>query len=46
MKMRLADDSALRMRLGEAGRAFVERNYRWQDNIGLMERLYEDVVLR
>lgn len=42
--VRLANDRALRLRLGEAGRAFVERNYRWQDNIALMERLYEDVL--
>jgi glycosyltransferase involved in cell wall biosynthesis len=41
--VQLAGDGALRLRLGEAGRAFVERNYRWQDNIALMERLYEDV---
>jgi L-malate glycosyltransferase len=42
--LRLHGDGELRTRLGQAGRAFVERNYRWQDNIALMERLYEEVV--
>jgi glycosyltransferase involved in cell wall biosynthesis len=41
---RLAADAALRRTLGAAGRAFVERNYRWQDNAALMERLYEEMV--
>ena len=40
---RLAD-AALRSRMGDAGRSFVERNYRWQDNAALMERLYEEMV--
>ena len=30
--------------IGAAGRAFVEREYRWQDNAALMERLYEEMV--
>jgi glycosyltransferase involved in cell wall biosynthesis len=34
---RLAGDAALRR---SAGRAFVEKEYRWQDNAALMERLY------
>jgi phosphatidylinositol alpha-1,6-mannosyltransferase len=37
----LAADGALRERMGDAGRAFVEREYRWRDNAALMERLYE-----
>ncbi|HYM14416.1 MAG TPA: glycosyltransferase [Dehalococcoidia bacterium] len=41
---RLADDAALRRRMGAAGRAYVEHNYRWQDNAALMERLYEEMV--
>ncbi len=41
---RLAGDAALRARMGAAGRAFIERHYRWQDNAALMERLYEEVV--
>ena len=36
--------AALRSRMGDAGRAFVERNYRWQDNAALMERLYGQMV--
>jgi glycosyltransferase involved in cell wall biosynthesis len=43
---RLAGDAELRRALGVAGRAFVERNYRWRDNAALMERLYEDVTSR
>ena len=43
---RLAGDAALRRGMGDAGRAFVERNYRWQDNAALMERLYEHMVGR
>ncbi len=41
---RLAADSALRERMGAAGRAFVERHYDWRDNARLMERLYDDMV--
>ena len=41
---RLAADASLRERMGDAGRAFVEREYRWQDNVALMERLYERAV--
>ena len=37
----LAKDAPLRARMGSAGRAFVEREYRWQDNAALMERLYD-----
>jgi glycosyltransferase involved in cell wall biosynthesis len=41
---RLASDAALRDAMGRAGRAFVERNYRWQDNAALMERLYAEMA--
>jgi len=41
---RLVRDAELRRRMGCAGRAFVERNYRWQDNTALMERLYEEMT--
>lgn len=41
---RLAGDAALRRALGAAGRAYVERAYRWQDNVELMERLYADMT--
>jgi glycosyltransferase involved in cell wall biosynthesis len=38
---RLAGDAAMRARMGDAGRALVEREYGWRDNAALMERLYE-----
>jgi glycosyltransferase involved in cell wall biosynthesis len=41
---RVARDATLRRTLGVAGRAFVEANYRWQDNAALMERLYAEMV--
>jgi glycosyltransferase involved in cell wall biosynthesis len=41
---RLARDGALRGRMGDAGRAFVEANYRWADNAALMERLYAEMT--
>jgi glycosyltransferase involved in cell wall biosynthesis len=40
----LAAQPELRARMGAAGRTFVEREYRWQDNAALMERLYADMV--
>ena len=43
---RLAGDAELRRTMGAAGRAFVERNYRWQDNAALMERLYDEMIAR
>ncbi len=42
---RLAADREVRLRMGAAGRAFIERHYRWQDNAALMERLYADMVV-
>lgn len=41
---RLAGDAALRRAMGAAGRAFVEREYRWQHNAALMERLYAEMT--
>jgi glycosyltransferase involved in cell wall biosynthesis len=41
---RLASDPGLRARMGAAGRAYVERHYRWRDNARLMERLYDNVL--
>ncbi|HEY8171601.1 MAG TPA: glycosyltransferase family 4 protein, partial [Dehalococcoidia bacterium] len=41
---RLAGDAELRATMGSAGRRYVERNYRWQDNVRLMESLYESVT--
>jgi len=40
----LAADGAVRRTMGAAGRAFVERNYRWQDNARLMETLYAEMT--
>ena len=41
---RLIADAQLRQTMGAAGRAFVERHYRWQDNAALMERLYDEMT--
>jgi glycosyltransferase involved in cell wall biosynthesis len=38
---RLASDSDLRRRLGQAGRAFVAEHYSWEDNTAQMEAIYE-----
>jgi glycosyltransferase involved in cell wall biosynthesis len=42
---RLAEDSGLRARMGEAGRAFVVEEYRWEDNARLMETLYDQLTV-
>ena len=42
----LAADPGLRRRMGVAGRAFVQREYRWQDNARLMEDLYAEMVAK
>jgi glycosyltransferase involved in cell wall biosynthesis len=41
---KLAVDRGLRRRMGVAGRAFVEKEYRWQDNARLMEVLYDEMM--
>ena len=41
---RLAGDATLRRSMGVAGRAYVEREYRWADNAALMERLYDEMT--
>ncbi len=41
---RLATDATLRRAMGVAGRAYVVREYRWQDNAALMERLYAEMT--
>jgi glycosyltransferase involved in cell wall biosynthesis len=43
---RLAVDAPLRARMGDAGRAYVEREYRWQDNAALMDALYDEMLGR
>ncbi len=40
----LVADPDLRRLMGVAGRAFVQREYRWQDNARLMEELYAKMV--
>jgi phosphatidylinositol alpha-1,6-mannosyltransferase len=41
---RLLADAPLRAAMGAAGRAWVEKEYRWQDNARLMEQLYEELT--
>jgi glycosyltransferase involved in cell wall biosynthesis len=41
---RLVEDAALRARQGEAGRARLSRDYRWEDKLELVGRVYEEVV--
>jgi glycosyltransferase involved in cell wall biosynthesis len=38
---RLLADSALRARMGQAGRQFALEHYRWEDNAKLMEEIYK-----
>ena len=40
----LVANPALRRRMGEAGRAYVTREYRWEDNARLMEALYDEMT--
>ena len=40
----LLDDGELSVKLGTAGRAFVQEHYRWQDNAEQMERLYQKLL--
>jgi glycosyltransferase involved in cell wall biosynthesis len=42
--LRLAGDAALRHRLGEAGRARVQRHYEWRRCVDRMCVLYEGLV--
>lgn len=41
---RLAADAELRRRMGTAGRAYVAKEYRWEDNARLMENLYAEMT--
>jgi glycosyltransferase involved in cell wall biosynthesis len=41
---RLVTDTALRQKLGDAGRHYVVENYRWEDCVSRMIELYEEVV--
>ncbi len=40
----LVADAALRRRMGEAGRAFVQTHYDWHVNASEMQRLYQAIV--
>ena len=42
----LADDPALRLRLGEGGRAFALRELQWSKNVGAVVDLYADIRSR
>lgn len=41
---RLLDDSALRARLGAAGRTYVERHHSWSAAGHILERVYDEVL--
>jgi glycosyltransferase involved in cell wall biosynthesis len=41
---RLIDDRELRRRLGEAGRARLPRDYRWDDKLALVRRVYAERI--
>ncbi len=41
---RLAGDASLRASMGQAGRAFVQERYRWEENTAQMERLYKHLM--
>jgi glycosyltransferase involved in cell wall biosynthesis len=42
--VRLADDSALRQRLGAAGRERIERDFDWERKVDAMVAIYRDAV--
>ena len=44
--VRLCRDEGLRMRLGGAGRAFVERSYGWERAGELLSNLHDELVER
>lgn len=41
---RLVKDAMLRQRLGHAGRSRLPHEFRWQDKLGLVSQVYEDVT--
>lgn len=41
---RLVEDEGLRKRLGEAGRARLPHDYRWDDKLKLVRRVYQECV--
>jgi glycosyltransferase involved in cell wall biosynthesis len=42
--VKLITDPELRMKMGRAGREYVERNYCWQDNVAAMINLYREML--
>jgi glycosyltransferase involved in cell wall biosynthesis len=40
----LVEDAALRGKLGQAGRERLPREFRWQDKLELVERVYREIV--
>ena len=42
--IKLIESPKLRLRMGLAGRAYVEETYRWEDNVASMEKLYRDIL--
>ena len=41
---KLIDNPGLRIQMGLAGRDFVEKNYRWENNVDAMENLYFEMI--
>jgi glycosyltransferase involved in cell wall biosynthesis len=41
---RLVEDEGLRRRMGEAGRARLPHEYRWEDKLELVRRVYREIV--
>ncbi len=41
---KLINDPELRRKMGTAGREFVEKNYRWEDNLNTMRDLYLEMM--
>jgi glycosyltransferase involved in cell wall biosynthesis len=42
--IKLIDQPELRLKMGQAGRKFVESNYRWEDNLRAMSDLYYSMM--
>jgi L-malate glycosyltransferase len=42
--MKLINDPALRIKMGDQGRKFVERKYNWDDNLRAMQNLYWEMM--
>ncbi|RKY81512.1 glycosyltransferase family 4 protein [candidate division KSB1 bacterium] len=42
--IKLADDRELRRKMGKAGRYFIKKNYKWDDNAEEMDKLYNIII--